>query len=190
FNITEGPKVKIGKVDFLGNTAISDGTLARKLKDNKGPNLFSFMLGSGTYKEDKWGDDAEKVIEYYRQKGYVQARVGQPELRVLEDSTDGKTRYIELQIPVTEGRRYRVGEFTFAGNKVVKSEGLRPLFKLETGDYYNEKKIRDGLKKAQELYGSGGYFEFVGFPDLDFPNEPKPGVGQPGAQPGEGDGAG
>ncbi|PYR79514.1 MAG: outer membrane protein assembly factor BamA [Acidobacteria bacterium] len=190
FNITEGPKVKIGKVDFLGNTAISDGTLARKLKDNKGPNLFSFMLGSGTYKEDKWGDDAEKVIEYYRQKGYVQARVGQPELRVLEDSTDGKTRYIELQIPVTEGRRYRVGEFTFAGNKVVKSEGLRPLFKLETGDYYNEKKIRDGLKKAQELYGSGGYFEFVGFPDLDFPNEPKPGVGQPGVQPGEGDGAG
>jgi outer membrane protein insertion porin family len=189
FNITEGPKVKIGKVEFLGNKAVSDGTLARKLKDNKAPNFFSFILGTGTYKEDKWGDDAEKVIEYYRQKGYVQARVGQPELRVLEDSKDGKTRYIELQVPVTEGERYRVGEFNFAGNKVVKSEGLRPLFKLQTGDYYNEKKIRDGLKKAQELYGTGGYFEFVGYPDLDFPNEPKSGTGRPGSgQPGDGDG--
>ncbi len=191
FNITEGPKVKIGKVEFLGNKAISDGKLARKLKENKGPNMFSFILGTGTYKEDKWADDAEKVVEYYRQKGYVQARVGQPELRVLEDAKDGRTRYIELQVPVTEGERYRVGEFNFAGNKVVKSEGLRPLFKLQTGDYYNEKKIRDGLKKAQELYGTGGYFEFTAYPDLDFPNQPKSAIGQPGTgQPGNADGSG
>ncbi len=48
---------------------------------------------------------------YYRDHGYVQAHVGAPELKVLEDSKDKKTRWIELRVPVTEGARYKVGEF-------------------------------------------------------------------------------
>src|SRR5919198_970819 len=139
FNISEGPKVKIRRIEFIGNKAISDGKLARKMKENKAPGFLRFITGAGTYKEAKFEDDAEKVVGYYRERGYVKARVGQPELKILEDSKDGKNRFIELQIPVTEGERYRVGEFTFAGNTVVKSEGLRPLFKLNKGDYYNEK---------------------------------------------------
>src|SRR6185312_11966706 len=107
-----------------------------------------------------------------------------PQLRILEDSQDSKTRFIELQIPVTEGQRFKIGEFAFAGNTVAKSEALRPLFKLEKGEYYNEKAIRKGLDKARELYGSGGYFEFTGYPDLSFPNQVQVQPGQP-----DGDGA-
>ena len=70
-------------------------------------------------------------------------------------------------MPVDEGPRYRVGEFKFDGNKVVKTEFLEPLFKLKTGDWYSEKNIRKGLEKAREIYGGGGYFEFTGFPDLE-----------------------
>ena len=32
----------------------------------------------GTYKEDKYDEDAEKVVGYYRDRGYLRARVGQP----------------------------------------------------------------------------------------------------------------
>ena len=71
---------------------------------------------------------------------------------------------MQLRVPVTEGNRYRIGEFNFDGNTVVKAEALRPLFKLEAGDYYNEKKIRKGLDKAREVYGAGGYYEFTGYP--------------------------
>jgi outer membrane protein insertion porin family len=176
FVINEGPKVKIRAVDFEGNTALGDGKLGRKMKDNKAPGFLGFITGGGIYKEDKFADDAEKVVEYYRERGYVKAQVGQPTLRVLEDSKDGKNRFVELQIPVTEGPRYKVGEFTFAGNKVVKTDGLRPLFKLKPGDWYNEKKVRKGLDKARELYGTGGYFEFTGYPDLAFPGEPQDGA--------------
>jgi outer membrane protein insertion porin family len=181
FVITEGPKVKIRSIDFVGNKAITDGKLASKMKENKAPGFLGFITGGGTFKEEKFAEDADKVVEYYRERGYVKAQVGQPTLRVLQDSNDGKNRYIELQIPVTEGARYKVGEFTFAGNKVVKSEGLRPLFKLEPGDWYNEKKIRKGLEKAREVYGTGGYFEFTGYPDLAFPGEPQDGDGADGA---------
>ena len=85
---------------------------------------------------------------------------------MLETAKDGKTRWIQLRIPVTEGPRYRVGEFAIDGNTVVKSEALMPLFKVNVGDWYNEKNVRDGLVKAREIYGGGGYMEFTGFPDI------------------------
>jgi outer membrane protein insertion porin family len=166
FHIDEGPKVRIRDVEFVGNQAISDGKLEGKMKENKAKGFFSFITGGGTYKEDKFAEDAEKVTEYYRERGYIAARIGNPELKVLEDSADKKARWIQLRIPVTEGERYRVGEFKFEGQDVVKDESLRPLFKVKQGDWYNEKHIRKGLEKSQEIFGSGGYMEFVGYPDL------------------------
>ena len=103
---------------------------------------------------------------YYRDRGYIEARVGQPELKILEDSKDAKTRWVELRIPITEGERYRIGKLDFEGNTIVKPKALRPLFKVEEGDVYSEKMITKGFEKAKEVYGSGGYMEFTGYPDL------------------------
>jgi outer membrane protein insertion porin family len=166
FHINEGPKVKIGDVEFLGNEQVSDGKLGRKMKENKERGLFSFITGGGTYREDKFEEDAQHVVDYYREKGYIMARVGQPELKVLEDERDGSTRWVQLRIPVTEGKQYKIGNFTFEGNTVLKGEALRPLFKIQAGETYSEKEIRKGLDKARELYGAGGYYEFVAYPDL------------------------
>lgn len=171
FNISEGPKIKIRQIEFLGNQAISDGALRKQMKENKPRGLLGFLRGGGTYKQDQFEEDADRVVQYYRRKGYVRVRVGQPELKVLEDSRDGKTRWVSLRIPVTEGPRYRVGTFDFQGNTVAKSPILRPLFNLKTGDWYDEKAVRDGLKKSQEIYGAGGYMEFTGFPDLRMSDE-------------------
>ena len=136
------------------------------MKENKEPGMFGFITGQGTYQETKFEEDAEKVVEYYLDRGYINARVGSPDINILQDSGDGKKRCVQLRIPVEEGRRYRVGDFNFDGNTVVKSEALRPLFKMREGEFYAQKEIRKGLEKAREVYGTGGYFEFTGFPDL------------------------
>jgi outer membrane protein insertion porin family len=166
FNIKDGPRVLIKDIDFIGNDAFGDGTLKRRMKENKERTLINRFRSKGIYQQAKFEEDAEAVRGMYREEGYIAARVGQPEIRTLETSADGKSRQVQLRIPVTEGRRYRVGKFEFDGNKVVKPEALQPIFKLQTGDFYSEKKIRKGLEKARELYGVGGYFEFTGFPDL------------------------
>ena len=166
FTVGEGPKIKIRSIDFVGNVAKADGTLKRKMKDNKTPGIFGLIMRGGTYQEAKFESDADLIQSYYRNEGYVQAQIGQPELKVLENSKDGKTRWVQLVIPVTEGERYRVGSFSVDGNTVVRSEALMPLFKVKVGDWYNEKEVRDGLVKAREMYGAGGYMEFTGFPDI------------------------
>ena len=173
FNLNEGPKVRIRRVTFAGNSQVGARTLARRLKDNRPKPwwLPGFATSRGAYFETKFEADADRLVEHYRNRGYVSARVGSPEIAELGDSKDGKTRWVELRIPVTEGPRYRVGEFVFDGAAVVKPEALKTLFKLRTGDYYKEGAIRKGLEKAREIYGSVGYFEFTGYPDLK-PREP------------------
>jgi outer membrane protein insertion porin family len=174
FQVSEGPKIKIRKVEFVGNQAIGDGKLQRKLKENKPKGILSFITGGGTYKEAEFEADADKVVEYYQNRGYVKARIGQPELKVLENTKDGKSRWVELRIPVTEGPRYKVGDLDFDGNTIVRGDQLRPLFKLTPGEWYSRKQMDDGRKKAQEIYGGAGYMEFTAFPDLKPSDDPGP----------------
>jgi outer membrane protein insertion porin family len=185
FNMDEGPKVKIRKIDIVGNKAISDGEIKRPAEDDEGarrvpglrplPDLVPHPDRRPRHLPGNQVDeDAEKVVAFYRDKGYLRANVGVPELKVIDDSEDKKTRWIELKIPITEGPRYKVGTFDVAGNTVVKSDYLKPLFKMVPGEYYGEKRIRKGLEKAREVYGAGGYFEFTGFPDYKFHDDPNP----------------
>jgi outer membrane protein insertion porin family len=185
FNMDEGPKVKIRKIEFTGNKAVSSGALKRQLKENKEngpftdfihfPTWFLSLIGDkGTYQEQKFDEDAEKVVAYYRDHGYLRANVGVPELKEVADSNDKKTRWVELKVPITEGPRYKVGSFEVAGNTIVKTEFLKPLFKMQAGEYYGEKRIRKGLEKAREVYGTGGYMDFTGFPDYKFHDDPNP----------------
>ena len=87
--------------------------------DGEDALVFGFITGGGTYKEDKFAEDAQLITDFYRDEGYIMAQVGQPQMKTLEDSADGKTRWIQLMVPITEGKKYAVGDFKFEGNKVV-----------------------------------------------------------------------
>jgi outer membrane protein insertion porin family len=168
FNLDEGPKVKIRTITFDGNEVASDGTLRGRMKTNKIKKFLPFFTTHATYQEAKFEEDADRVMQYYLDRGYINAQVGTPDLKFIEDSSNKKTRWVDVQIPVREGKRYRIGNFDFNGNTIVKTDALRPLFKLAPGEYYSHKEITKGLQKAQEMYGAVGYMEFTGYP------EPKP----------------
>jgi outer membrane protein insertion porin family len=183
FTITEGPKVRIRQVTFDGNQAFSDRRLAGRMKDNKAKNWLSWVTSSGTYLEAKFEDDADLVQEFYVDRGYAQARVGVPQIERVEDSKDGKTRWIRLRIPVDEGRRYRVGEFEIVDNATIKTEFIRPLFKVKEGDWFSMKPIRKGIDKTRELYGTVGFMNWTPDPRMN-PRGIDPDTGLP-TGPGE-----
>lgn len=166
FTIREGPQVAIRDVEFVGNRAFSDAQLAALFRRNKAQSVLSLITRRGTFDERAFEDDAQNVVEHYRNHGYITARVGQPELRALDDSRDGATRWVQLRVQVTEGAAYRVGEFLIEGNAVIPAETLRPLFQLSEGELYRQERVTKGLERAREVYGAGGYFEFTAYPDL------------------------
>jgi outer membrane protein insertion porin family len=161
FTVDEGPKLKVGQVVFDGNQAFSDGKLRGKMKDNKPRGFLGFITGGGTYQPAKMPEDVDKITEFYQNEGYVRVVVGAHQVETIKDSRDGRTRTVRLRIPIDEGVRYRMGNFSITENTMVKTEFLRPLFKLEPGDYYSAEVIRKGLQEAQKVYGQGGFYQFT-----------------------------
>ena len=167
FHLDEGPKVFVDDISFVGNEVMSDRQLRGKMKETKERWWLSWISGRGTYKEAEFEQDADRIISFYRDEGYIDSQVGQPDLDYLDASDDGKNRGLRLRIPVEEGERYRVGDVAFEGNDVVPDATLAKVFeKLEPGEYYSEEDVRSGFETARELYGSIGYYEMTVFPDL------------------------
>jgi len=169
FVIDEGPKAKVKSVDFTGNKVFSDGKLRKQMKKIKPSGFFnlSWLSGKTTYTKEKWEDpqegDRAKVENFYLNHGYVTAQIGEPKITYGEVKPGKKPkRSMHIEIPVTEGDQYRVGELKFEGLTVFKEEPIRTLFKLKPGDVYKESSIRKGYDKLRDMYGSVGYFQWTG----------------------------
>jgi outer membrane protein insertion porin family len=169
FIIDEGPKTKVTSVDFTGNKVFSDGKLRKQMKKIKPAGFFnlSWLSGKTTYTKEKWEDpqegDRSKLENFYLNHGYVTAQIGEPKITYSEVKPGKKPkRSMHIEIPVTEGDQYRVGDLKFEGLTVFKEEPIRTLFKLKTGDVYKEASIRKGYDKLRDMYGSLGYFQWTG----------------------------
>ena len=175
FQMDQGPKVRVDDISFVGNEQVSERSLKRRMKNTKEPWLFSFINGRGTYKPLGYEQDAVALEAYYRDNGYIQAQVGQPELEYLDVSEDGKTHPVRLRIPISEGERYRVGTVDFDGQEVLRLETLEQIFSdLRPGEYYSDKEVREAFDVAREAYGSVGYYEMTAFADPVPRTEPHP----------------
>lgn len=175
FVVSAGPRVAIRAVQFVGNTAFRDDELQRLLTKSRPRGLLSLMGGGGTYSEDDFAEDAVRIEEFYKDHGYLGVRVGRESLRVLDDSSDGRTRWVQLRVPVTEGQRFAVGTVTVEGETVFPEAALASLFRLTPGSTYRQERLRKGFEQARELYGSLGYFQFTGYPEIT----PRPGSAEP-----------
>ena len=65
---------------------MSDDTLMTAVTTNRAAACCRHR-GTGVYQTDKYAEDADEAVAgLYREHGYIEARVGQPELRPLGDS--------------------------------------------------------------------------------------------------------
>jgi outer membrane protein insertion porin family len=171
FIVDEGPKAKVKEIDFVGNEVFSDGKLRGKMKKIKQKGFWNltWLLGKTTYTPEKWSGpegDQQRVEAFYLNNGFVTATVGAPKVSYIEGKPGKKsTKGIRLEIPVSEGDQYRIGEVKFEGMTVFKPELVLPIFKLTEGEIYKESKIKKGFDKLRDAYGSQGYFQWTGRPD-------------------------
>ncbi len=180
FNVKEGPTVKVGKIVFDGNNSIPDRTLRAAMKNSKPIGIpHSVILENvfaRTFDASKLDEDAERVRQAYRDRGYFKALTSEPKTRIhdtvgfnpfLLKPTIGKR--IDILMPVEEGARYRLGGITFKGNAHVPNvRVLRAQFALKDGDYFNATVFSKGLQQLQKAYGQLGYINFVGSPTPRF----------------------
>ncbi len=154
FTINEGPRLKISRVNFVGNTAFSDRRLRREM-DTKRRWFLSWLTGSGRFDEVSLQEDLEKLRILYLNEGYLDVSI--PEANVtLEYPTE---REILITIRVDEGRQYRVGEISFEGNELFDDPSLYVLLGLIPGDTFSPKVLDEDVERLTNVYGSLGYLD-------------------------------
>ncbi len=156
--IDKGEKVKIKNITFEGNDAFSKKKLKKALKNTKTKMLGRFWKKS-KYIEADFKEDLENLITSYSEKGHRDARVLSHSLTWNDDNS------LNLNIKVEEGQKYVFGDISFLGNSKYTDEQLQRLLRIEKGDTYNGKVLKervtgDGSPDSQDIatiYQNNGY---------------------------------
>lgn len=154
FKVREGPKVKIAEIKFVGNAHIK----ARKLKgemETKKWWMFSWLTGSGRFKDDTFEDDLDKLRDFYREQGYLDVEIP-PERVQFNYPTPSK---LVLVVPIEEGRQYHVGDITFSGNKLFDSRLLGRVVRQKKGAVFTPSKLDKDSERLHDFYGKDGYLD-------------------------------
>jgi len=151
FKIEEGNKVLIDEIRFEGNTLFSDREL-KKVMGTKERWFLSWITGRGAYQEDVLANDLEIIADQYYNEGYVQIKVRQPRIVLNEDKSS-----MDIVIEIEEGQQFRVGEVDVAGDLIEPREKLLGLIKLEPGDVFSRKRLREDVFAVHDLYADRGY---------------------------------
>lgn len=159
FVIQEGEKILIRHIIFEGNNAYTDKKLKKMMKVSE-KGFFSWMTSSGDLNREDLEQDVVKLSAFYYNNGYIQARVGEPQ---IEFQVDG----IDITIKIDEGLRFKVGKVDITGDLVLSEEELRKKLKITKEAYYSRGVVRNDVLALTDLYSDEGYAYAEIFPRID-----------------------
>jgi len=151
FEIQENDKVKVRKITILGASKITPQKIKSMMVTQEG-SFFSFLSGSGAYKQEAFDRDVQIVNLLYYNEGYVQVKVDRPQVYVTPDK---KSIYITLR--VEEGEQYNVGRVDFAGDLLFSEAELFESTEIEDQGVFRYDTLQKDLSSLQAKYGDLGY---------------------------------
>lgn len=150
FSITEGPRVRIGKVEVVG-----------KLSKKKGfyLQLFNQYLADEAHSVFFVQKDIEhaatEMVTHLKRNGHLQADL----LSVNYDINNENKALITIQID--EGILTYVRQILFMGSKSFSNIELRDQVEIETNKPLNIENIEDSFDKLETFYKNRAFLEFT-----------------------------
>ena len=176
FIVNEGPKVKVGNLDFTGNNSFNSRWVRSQMKLLKPygvpHSIILENLFAKTFDTDKLEYDMSKVREAYNDKGYFRAQTLEPSIKIVLRGGSGWRLplikpnnlgiFADVKAPIEEGRLYHLHAANFVGVKVFREpQALLGFFRMRVGDTFSTDKVRKGLEDMRKYYGLLGYWDFV-----------------------------
>ena len=188
FNVKRGKKVKIDSLLFEGNEKISDFKLENKMENTHDVHFAKYWYKpwrfftkafwkKSRYIENDFQEDLDKVIAYYNEQGFRDARilsdtvweVPQEELNISAKKKAKQDR-LRVKVKLYEGEKFFFRNITFSGNTVYSDEVLARSMRIKKGDPYNRKTLEENLTynpsgtDITSLYMDNGYLFFRATP--------------------------
>jgi outer membrane protein insertion porin family len=163
FRIAEGRKITIDHIEIVG----AQGLKPKDIKAVMQVQERQFFILRGTVQRQKLDEDLERIVQFYNDYGFVQARVESSDIQV--DRTNARA---VIRIVVVEGPQFLVGGVDITGVKLLPLEEIRRQVTLKPGEPFSRSKLRETLKQINDLYGAIGRASVEVTPNLvqDIPN--------------------
>lgn len=155
FEIDEGPKTGVRRINFIGNRAFSDGDL-RDVMVTKESQWWRFLSSNDNYDPDRLEYDREQLRKHYTNRGYYDFRIVSAVAELVPDRTD-----FAVTITVDEGPKYTFGQLRVqTENQKLDPAILEALLPIRSGQLYESDKIESAVEALTFAAGAAG-FAFV-----------------------------
>jgi len=154
-NINRGENIIIENVNLVG-AKLFDYDDVEPVVANKEREFMGWMWGrnDGKVKLFELPNDPARIQDKYYQKGYLDATVSNPYLNAYMDNYTADLTYY-----VTEGEQYRVSSVDIEASEFLELDKEKILkdFRLESGDVMNSARLRQDMKKLDDMVADKGY---------------------------------
>lgn len=152
FEIQEGPKSRIGRINFIGNKKFSDGDL-RDVLASKESRWWKIFTSNDTFDPDRQAYDQQLLREFYLNEGYADFR----SIAAVAELTPDREDFF-VTFTIEEGEIYEFGEVKVESDiRDVKSEFLQAFVGIREGDIYSRERIEQTVEGLQAIAGQLGY---------------------------------
>ncbi|MDR1225421.1 MAG: outer membrane protein assembly factor BamA [Prevotellaceae bacterium] len=157
FVVDKKGKVRVKEIEFEGNKAVKPSQLRGAMKEIHRRRWYTFFWSS-KYIDDKLAEDKAKILEYYNERGYRDARILSDSVWVI----NGK--HVGIKFKMYEGHKYYYRNLTWVGNSRYPSDMLTDIMRIRKGDIYDkvtmEKRLLTEDNSVTTMYMDDGYLFF------------------------------
>jgi outer membrane protein insertion porin family len=131
FEIKEGDKLAVRRVQFSGNSAFPATKLKAVIKTGV-TNVLSFLLDNDTYDADRIENDRDLLRRFYLAHGYADTHV------TSSSSYDPNVKAVVVTFKIDEGAPYRFGKIELGSSlRSVDAAALRGALQTQSGDAFD-----------------------------------------------------
>lgn len=152
FQILEGDRTKIARINFTGNNAFGDRRLQAVIS-TKASNPLSWLTRNDVYDDQRLAADEEALRRFYFNRGYADFRIISSSAEV-----DPSTGNIVINIEVDEGDRYTFGNIEIDSTVTgADTNALARTISTRSGSVYSAREVEDTLIAMSERLAGAGF---------------------------------
>jgi outer membrane protein insertion porin family len=149
FVIEEGPKVYVTEIKFEGNKDFKDRELKKVISISE-KGFFYWLTSSGDLNRTGLDQDVARLNAFYSNRGYINARVGEPQIDIQDEG-------IRVTFRIEEGDRYKVGRVDVTGDLIQPREQILKQLSITQETFFNRERVRNDVLLLTDLYSDQGY---------------------------------
>lgn len=158
-NVDKKKKVKIGKLQFIGNESIPRWKLRLAMKDTKQKAFWRFFKRS-KFSETAYQRDKNAMINKFQSIGLRDAEIAHDTVYLANHKN------LNVEMTIDEGETYYFGDVEWIGNTKFRTSFLDTVLGINNGDVYDKSLLDQRLFMSEDgrdissLYMDRGYLFF------------------------------